>query len=425
MKRTTHKKTVCMVLASVFCLSLISCSDKKQTNPSVYYESEQSVQTNEIGEQVIDFLLVGTNPNEYSSAVKRFNEQYKGKYSIAMRQIENTKDTEDFSNALHLEIVSGNAPDIICAFDYSLFHDLSAKDAFTDMYPLIDSENSSLAREDFFSNLLAANEVEEKLVAMPSCFGVSTAVAKKKNVPGVSENWTPEQMVEALENMPEDTLLSVGASDPVVNLFNLVSRSTSKYIDYSTGECTFDGEEFTRLIELSKELTTRGDSMYEDELNAFATDKALVYFASVMSEEVFESMKKDTFADDELIFAGNPTYNGKGGGFVYADIFGITETSECKEASWLFLEEILGDKHYKDIAVQGFSPLEKNLNIEDEYLDSYIRSITDTDFYDDSVMSIIQEEAEYYYNGERTAQECTEIINNRVSIKIAEQTWQT
>ncbi len=422
MKITMHKKTVCMVLASVFCLSLLSCSGKKGSGASV---ESQSVQTNENGEQIVDFLLVGTNPNEYSSAVNRFNGQHEGKYKVVMRQIENTKETKDFSQALNMEIAAGNSPDVICAFDYSLFHNLSNKGAFADMYPLIDSENSPLAREDFFSNLLTANEIDGKLIAMPSCFGISTAVAKKKNVPGVNENWTPDEMVEALENMPEDTLLSAGASDSVVNLFNLVSRSTSKYIDYTTGECTFDGEEFTRLIELSKELTTRGDSTYEHELNAFATDKALVYFGAVMSEEIFESMKKDTFADDELIFAGNPTYNGNGGGFVYGDIFGITETSECKEASWLFIEEILGDKHYEDIAVQGFSPLEKNLNIEDEYLDSYMRSITAADFYDYDVMNIIQEEAAYFYSGERTAQECTEIINNRISIKIAEQTWQT
>jgi len=135
-------------------------------------------------------------------------------------------------------------------------------------------------------------------------------------------------------------------------------------------------------------------------------------------------MKTDTFGDDELIFVGNPSYDGKGGGFAYTESFGIMETSDCKEGAWLLIEEYLGDKYFES-RPDGFSPLEKNLNIEDEYLDSYIRSLTDNNFYDYDVMDIIKEEAAYYYSGERTAQECTEIINNRISIKIAEQTWQT
>ncbi len=424
MKRKKLKKVLCMAAAPVFCLSMFSCSDKKEGNSSVQSQKEQSVQTNENSEQIVDFALVSCLADEFSPIVNDFNKKHEGKYRAVMRQIQNTEQSKDFSNALNMEIVSGNAPDIICTLDYSLIRNLAGKGAVADLYSLIDSENSPLAREDFLSNLLTANEVEGKLIAMPANFYITTAVAKKKNVPGVSENWTPDEMVQALENMPEETLLSVGSSDPRTTLYNFTNRSTTRYIDYTTGKCTFDGEEFTKLIELTKELSERGDDTYQEDSNVFAADKALVYFGSIGSEEIFELMKTNTFGDDELIFVGNPSYDGKGGGFSYNDSFGIMESSDCKEGAWLLIEEYLGDKYFESLPM-GFSPLEKNLNIEDEYLDSYMRSLTDNNFYDYDVMDIIEEEAAYYYNGERTAQECTEIINNRISIKIAEQTWQT
>lgn len=424
MKRKKLKKVLCMAAAPVFCLSLFSCNNKKEGAASVQSQKEQSVQTNENSEQIIGFALVGCLEDEFSPIVNDFNKKHEGKYRAVMRQIQNTEQSKDFSNALNMEIVSGNAPDIICVMDYSLLRNLAGKGAVANLYPLIDSENSPLAREDFLSNYLTANEIDGKLIAMPVRFSISTAVAKKKNVPGVSENWTPDEMVQALENMPEETLLSVGSTEPTVNLHTFTFRSSSRYIDYNTGECTFNGEEFTNLIELSKELSERGDDTYQEDANVFAADKALVYFGGIHNEDNFESMKTDTFGDDELIFVGNPSYDGKGGGFAYTESFGIMETSDCKEGAWLLIEEYLGDKYFES-RPDGFSPLEKNLNIEDEYLDSYIRSLTDNNFYDYDVMDIIKEEAAYYYSGERTAQECTEIINNRISIKIAEQTWQT
>lgn len=426
MNRKKFNRVICLTAVLSLCTSVLSCSEKGAENKNsginrVPVTTEIS-EVNESGEKVIDFALVGCLDDEYEGAVNRFNKQYEGQYEAVMRKIENTELTKDFSTALNMEIVSGNAPDMICVYDYSLIRNLAGKGAIADMYSLIDSESSPLAREDFLSNLLTANEIDGKLIAMPTRFFITTAIAKKKNVPGVSENWTPEQMVEALEKMPEDTLLSVSSTEPRANLFNFIYRSTSRYIDYNTGECTFDGEEFTKLIELTKELSTRGDATYQTDLNVFAVDRALVYFGAVHNEETFEAMKTDTFGDDELIFVGNPSYDGKGGGFSYNDSFGIMESSDCKEGAWLLVEEYLGDKHFESLPV-GFSPLEKNLNIEDEYLDSYMRSITDNNFYDYDVMDIIEEEVAYYYDGARTAQECTEIINNRISIKIAEQTW--
>jgi len=247
MKRKKLKRLLCMAAAPVFCLSLFSCSDKKEEATSVQSQKEQSVQTNEGSEQIIDFALVNCLADEFSPIVNDFNKKYEGKYRAVMRQLKNTEQSKDFSNALNMEIVSGNAPDIICAFDYSLIRNLVGKGAVADLYPLIDSENSPLSREDFLSNYLTANEIDGKLIAMPVRFSISTAVAKKKNVPGVSENWTPDEMVQALENMPEETLLSVGSTEPTVNLHTFTFRSSSRYIDYNTGECTFDGEEFTNL----------------------------------------------------------------------------------------------------------------------------------------------------------------------------------
>lgn len=434
MNRKKLSKIMSMAAVFAVCSSMLSCSSEKKENggnEKTANQSGESAQTqsgevNENGEQIIDIAFAGLNVMDeiYTTAVNRFNRQYDGQYEAVLRRIENTEMSKDFSQAINMEIVSGNSPDILGVHDYSLLRNLAGKGALTDMYTLIDSESSPLAREDFFSNFLTASEVEGKLISMAPGFWVSTAMAKQKNVPGINENWSVDDFIALYDSLPDDVFITIGASDPVANLYSFVYRNTSRYIDYTTGECFFNGDEFISLLEATKNFTGKGDSEYEYDPNVYAMDKAIVEFTGIHTEDSFKAIKENTFAGEEIVLVGIPSYDGKGGSFSYGDTFGIMEASDCKEGAWLFIEELLGDKHYEDIANIYFSPLEKNLNIGDKQLDTYLRSIEQAVFYDYDIMDIIEEEAAYYYNGERTVQECAEIINNRVSIKIAEQTWQ-
>ena len=50
-----------------------------------------------------------------------------------------------------------------------------------------------------------------------------------------------------------------------------------------------------------------------------------------------------------------------------------------------------------------------------------INSTTKVSRYDDSVMNIVNEEIEYFFNGERTAEQTAEYIQSRVNLYVNEQ----
>ena len=50
-----------------------------------------------------------------------------------------------------------------------------------------------------------------------------------------------------------------------------------------------------------------------------------------------------------------------------------------------------------------------------------INSTTKISRYDESVMNIVNEEIEYFFNGDRTAQQTAEYIQSRVNLYVNEQ----
>ena len=86
----------------------------------------------------------------------------------------------DDNSQLNLDIISGNAPDIICNLDYSTYLNYRKKGVFTDLDQFM-NDDSELNRDKIMTNVITALENPDgKLNALCSNFNVSTMVAKTK-----------------------------------------------------------------------------------------------------------------------------------------------------------------------------------------------------------------------------------------------------
>lgn len=161
---------------------------------------------------------------------------------------------------LGAEIASGRAPDI---WDTSLPIDLYArKGLLEDLWPWIDGD-PDIRREDLMSHVLDCASVDGKLYKVFNSFSIETFAARTEVV-GDRTSWTLEEMLDCCEAMPEGSTLLGAFYDKEGMLRNLVSYNIGNWIDWSTGECRFDSEEFKAVLALSGSMEEDGSTPVTD-----------------------------------------------------------------------------------------------------------------------------------------------------------------
>ena len=169
----------------------------------------------------------------------------------------------------------------------------------------------------------------------------------------------------------------------------------------------------------------------------------------------FQMLNTYQLGIDGLSYLSFPDTN-SGGTVGFQDFYSITENSDCKEGAWEFISYIMSEEYQSSendsgrlftlknafekslaentlaegqenpVGELGFNGYNVPYNLyitEDEA--ELIRKVgsrcTAKIFSSEQISSICNEEFLLYINGEYTAEECAEIIQNRVSIMLSEQ----
>ena len=203
--------------------------------------------------------------------IKKFNRSNK-KYYVAVRDYSEgmlayrETDEQLYQSAvtrMFLEIAAGEGPDIL-GYNVPL-ETLSRQGALEDLWPYIDND-PELGRDAVMDHVLECMEVDGKLPRLCKSFSIQTAIAGVERA-GSRTGWTMEEMLAAYGGeLPDMYFVSssnmfAGVSDfkmPVfakidkgTTLRNLVSMSLDHYVDWETGECGFNGEDFKNLLRLT------------------------------------------------------------------------------------------------------------------------------------------------------------------------------
>ena len=424
-------------------------------------------------------LATMSGGNSLQAAVVDFN-RHSEKYRIEIKQFYDYSGGQDYSDGLvnlNNAIASNNCPDIIALTGLEV-EKLAAKGVFEDLGPYLE-KSSLLGREDLLESILNAYTLEGVLTAIPRRFTVQTAVGSAKELAGI-EKWTIEDVIALCEAHPGAELFHNNTKSSVMTY--LMNCSQDAFIDWSTGECYFDTEMFKHLLEFVNSVPDAVQQSGGMQSGFFIIDmesgpsiQERVQKGEVLLEKGFMSdvnygqLYREMFGSD-VVFIGYPTADGESGHYVSvsSDAYAISSKSENKEGAWEFIEKFLmeDDGRY----LMGFPTLKSKLEMEikkslysgyvlddngDPILDEDGEPIVNTEgrthFYDGweytyrpstqeeidlvlkvldevrlepesgaEIMNIINEEAEAFYQGQKTVDQVAEVIQRRVSLYVSE-----
>ena len=346
-----------------------------------------------------------------------------------------------------------NAPDLLDLSDLDVIKYVEAG-ALEDLYPYME-QGGQIHRENFLSNLLEGYTFDGKLACIPKTFIFKGAYITDERILETAE-WTMESVLETAGQYPDARLFPVdaGGLQEYYGAYLL-----EKFVDWESGECRFDSEEFSRLLERVKQES------------ALAGQEPLLDVQFIVDfDEYQKALMEAAEGGEKAILRGLPsadgtdTYTPRAG-----DILGISVNSRQKEGAWEFMQFYLQEE-IQFVFSNGFPTLLSLLDQVQAYsvtpqyfmcdgevltdrdgrpreqprLTQFVNGVM-TEFYalgqeeaetlrnaleqidfrprgtlEQSVLSIVEEEAAAFIKGEKTVDETTEVIQNRVRLLLQE-----
>lgn len=415
--------------------------------------------------------------SDLQSAAVKFNKS-NDKYRISIRTyMDTTSYSEtaynDAITRMNNDITSNNCPDIIDLRNVNIQR-LAAKGLFEDLNPYL--ESSSLNKDDFVENIIEAYTYDGVLVSIPASFQLQTVVGSVSEL-GDKKGWTIDEMIAYADEHPDAQLFDYSDKDNILSLCMMFNESS--FIDWGTGECSFDTPEFKSLLAFVNRFPD--EFQYEDggastptriQNREILLDRAYIYDF----EEI--QLYMEMFGGD-VACIGYPTTDGSSGTGIMADqAYAITSKSGLKDGAWQFIESILTPKEEDEnentrrgMQWWGFPNNKKSLSamaeaaVEVEYLTdengelvkddngdpipiggthgvgyedgwSYDYRIPTQEEVDivmdlignaravggssDEILNIISEEAAPYFHGQKSVDEAAAIIQSRINIYVSE-----
>ncbi|MDR2546282.1 MAG: extracellular solute-binding protein [Lachnospiraceae bacterium] len=393
---------------------------------------------------------------DIKAAIINFNKR-SDRYRIQIVDYANSfsDDYQAAVNQFRIDIAGNNSPDIINLAGMGVSQ-LINKGVLADLNPLID--NSNINRADYLDNILNAYSKDDKLYAIIPGFAITTLIGHGEKLAGI-DRWNVTEMIAWAESFPEATLMRATASSL---MYTLVYLALDRFINWETGEVDFTGNEFISIMEFAATFGEQWDDWGNPDRigthEGFRDGHYLLLDGYLYS---LESMQlNDALFDGDAKYIGAPVENGSGIMINPSTAIGISNRSKHKDGAFAFIEYLLSDdfqsksknpfsyfipvKHsaieeiiaeatnvqmndgiewsrtswgYDDITVEIFSSRNK------EFVDEFYRLIMAADElqdYDEQIINIIQEEAESFFAGSKSAMAAAEIIENRVRLYVNE-----
>ncbi len=258
--------------------------------------------------------------------------------------------------ALSMEIVAGDIPDIILCNTYELNPDtLLSQGLFRDLYSFMDAEGSAMPRDAFVPCVLSPMEQSDgTLPLLIQNFTLSSYAVKSSAVDGKT-TWNIDDLITFCGTLGEDQYLFTSyfgtqpESDPIaMQVMNmLLPYSLSSFIDESTATCSFDDGRFASLLQFCKEVPVLNRQEIDSEAALLRDGTlALAEVRRIADVSDYLQMKYYMFGGEDMTLIGYPTFeDGKTSGtaLIPDTMFGITQASAVADGAWEFICRTFGD----------------------------------------------------------------------------------
>lgn len=372
---------------------------------------------------------------------------------------------QDAITALNASITSSNCPDII-DLTYGNVNSYVSKGLLLDLSPYL--EKSSVKREDLVESVLRAYTFGDTLVSVPTAFSINTIMGRTSQL-GDRTSWTIRDIMDFAAQYPDAKLFNYSSKD--LMLSTCLQYSSDAFIDYSTGKCNFDSQEFLDILEFCNTFET--ETEYDREGDSFPKQisDGRILLNNFNLYEMTEMQMYSLMFNEPITFIGYPTVDGSSGNRIMGEnCYAITTESKNPDGAWEFIEsqlqyepqpewgrmfrfptrkdmleesfeeamkeegeydengEIMLDENgepiiwpkttwsYDDWSAEIYAATPEQVQMVRDLIDSAVAGTNN----DETILKIITEEAAAYFEGQKSAQEVAGIIQSRVQTYVSE-----
>lgn len=392
--------------------------------------------------------------------VRDFNHSRENdKYTV---ELVNYFDFGDPEGRMHMDILTGNAPDIMM-LDFMPVDQYIAKGVLEDLTPYYEKD-PEIDTDDIIDSVLETMQVDGGIYYTASDLQIYTMLATKETV-GDRSGWNFEEFKEAVKeiNGGSRTFFSKTKSNILSGLLQ-VGNILNNFVNWDTGECNFDCQDFKDFLEICNMGEDKAGYSSEDD----ATITSMIREGKVLLNDIVVTCMDDIQAyniiyDGEFVSVGYPDKDRRGSFFAFSCQMGINSKSDVKDGAWEFIrtymtKEYQGNVEYvffgtptrKDcyemmcksrMATEQYkgefgNPISPYINIEwsddsdiiinpatQKEVDMYTELINNTrnTIGDNKDMrKIVEEEAAAYFKGDKSLDETVQIIQKRMETYVNE-----
>lgn len=447
------RRSLLPVLAALL-LTLTACVSAGGQEP---LEQEPEVTT-----LIYANLTEGEGIGPDREAIERFNKSH----TDVQIEVRNYYAGEGKSGKERLltEMLAGDIPDIIdlgfTANSYAAtllpYRSLAQKGYLEDLWPYIESD-PDLGRDGVLEAPLKAAEIDGGLYTVFSSVSFETLAGPVSRV-GDRYSWTLDELREAYAAMPEGSDLLHYYTNHKRDLFYYLSAMLLEgYVDWDTGECSFESESFRDFLEFissfpeEEEIEEAGipDDSHYSEKRVASGQQLLVHDLLALPADI---QLWEKLYGEQIAYVGFPVADGSMGSYFHPSSTRLCISTACKdkEAAWEYVRQMLlprydaetiwrcfsipvnradydrmikfsqsgavGRKMYAPpgISIRGVTK-EELARYED-----FLNSIDKIQLYDASIYNIIEENATAYFAGDKTLDEAVDLIQRRVALYVSE-----
>ncbi len=403
---------------------------------------------------------IGTDRQELASMYNKKNDSYKADLKVY-------GEMDDFSAAVLID----DAPDCISytgTYNMRRFNNLGA---VMNMYEL-SAKYGGFKKEDILDNVTEALEIDGGLYGICQKFSIPVSIGRSDYFPNGKMTW--QEFKDTYNSFPEDVYFSniMGMNLPRDVFEFLCTSNLHSFIDYEKGKCNFNTPEFAEMLEFTQTVRlmpemdwqtfydTHTDEeanlFHEDDFNSISKGESMLTndWASYIGDFI-ELKRKYNFDDGEFTLINSPSDN-PNSQIQLDTLYSVVTNGKCPEGAWDYINYITSENFltsylqtYRSFSSfkGAFEKINERVRWESEnptYIDENGRThavfttskpITDVEYnmaleyignctvptdYNEALYNIIMEEYTAFAAGDKTAAECAERIQNRVSIFLSE-----
>ncbi|MCR4895870.1 MAG: extracellular solute-binding protein [Lachnospiraceae bacterium] len=350
------------------------------------------------------------------------------------------------------DLTGGNPPDMIYFGNYGMegldFSTLQSKGIIVDLNGFIEN-SSEVNLQDYAPEALDAFSADGKIYGIPTTV-IARVPTGKASILGSEPGWTVDECMDLIEAHPEADILDY--TDRSYSARILMGYSMERFANFETGEVNLNTPEFKKVLEFLKKQKSEID--YAEYESMESSPKRMEAGKILMMENSFsgpEDIQMYEAMTGGACFIGYPTMDGKPCyGLDFDGACMITNNCSDPEAAFSLISFLLNQE--PDRFMYG---IPSNLTAREQYFEKYFTpegsiegngigwddweytyhdvtredvaklneilanaKVMDPHF--NEIYAIIDEEAQAFYNNQKSAEDVMEIIQSRVSLYINE-----